>query len=224
LSKRVAIIGAGGFAREVLDIFDASNESGEDNEVLGYIVESQYGLQGEIISDKPILGNLDWFQKNRVHGICAVGAPDTRLRLVSKAKALGVEFCNIIHPSAILTRWIDMGEGVVIGAGCILTNNIKIGSHVHINLSCTIGHDAVIEDFVTLSPGVHVSGKVKICCGSYVGTGANIIDRVNIGEWAIVGAGSTIIEDVPPNTVVVGVPGRVIKVREAGWHLKREVM
>lgn len=224
MSKRVAIIGAGGFAREVLDIFDASNESGEDNEVLGYIVESQYGLQGEIISDKPILGDFDWFQKNRVHGICAVAAPDTRLRLVSKAKALGVEFCKIIHPSAILTRWIDMGEGVVIGAGCILTNNIKIGSHVHINLSCTIGHDAVIEDFVTLSPGVHVSGKVIICCGSYVGTGANIIDRVKIGEWATVGAGSTIIEDVPPNTVVVGVPGRVIKVREAGWHLKREVM
>lgn len=224
LGTKVAIIGAGGHAREVLDIFEASNESGENHEVLGYIVDSEYGIQGEMINDKPILGDFDWFGRNKVHAICAVGAPDVRFYLVSKAERFGVEFCNIIHPSVKLTRWVDIGEGVVIAAGSILTNKIRIGNHVHINIGCTISHDAILEDFVTLSPGVHVSGKVKISRGSCIGTGTNVVDRIKIGEWSTVGAGSTIVEDVPPNTVVVGVPGRVIKVHEPGWHSRRKIM
>ena len=89
---------------------------------------------------------------------------------------------------------------------------------MHLNLDCTIGHDVVMADFVTLAPGVHVSGWVTLEEGCYVGTGANIIERNTIGAWSIVGAGSTIIRDVPKNTTVVGTPGNVIKTREDGWQ------
>jgi sugar O-acyltransferase (sialic acid O-acetyltransferase NeuD family) len=222
MTKKIVILGAGGFAREVLDIFDACNEVRQDYEVLGYIVESQYGSIGTLINDRPILGDFDWFAENteEVYAICGVGAPETRLRLVRRAQELGTRFCSIVHPSALLTRWVSMGEGVVIAAGCILTNRIRIGNHVQLNLDCTIGHDAILDDFVTLAPGVHVSGKVKVSAGCYVGTGANIINTVQLGEWSIVGAGSTILKDVPPNTTAVGVPARVIIAREVGWHLK----
>jgi acetyltransferase EpsM len=77
----------------------------------------------------------------------------------------------------------------------------------------------VVEDFVTLAPGVHVSGNVNLGEGCYVGTGANIIEKIRLGAWSTVGAGSTIVDDVPPNTTVVGCPGKVIKTREQGWHL-----
>jgi acetyltransferase EpsM len=80
----------------------------------------------------------------------------------------------------------------------------------------------VFEDFVTLAPGVHISGNVTLSQGCNVGTGANILEKINVGSWSTVGAGSTIVRDVPSNTTVVGVPGRVIKKREGGWHLNHE--
>jgi len=218
--QQVAIIGAGGFAREVLDIFEAHNGIKPTFDVIGYIVDPQYGTPGTCINDKPILGGFDWLaeHKNDVETICGVGKGELRMRVVRRAQEIGVHFCTIVHPTATLTRWVTLGKGTVITAGCILTNQIQIGEHVHINLDCTIGHDVVIEDFVTLAPGVHVSGNAILREGCYIGTGANIVDRIEIGAWSIVGAGSTVTTDVPKNTTAVGVPCKVIKVRPDGWH------
>jgi len=222
--RPVVIIGAGGFAREVHDVIDAVNEEKPQYEVLGYIVDPQYGSPGTVINEKPILGGFDWLSKRSedIVAICGVGPSHHRYNLVKRAEAVGCRFFSVVHPTAVLTQWIQLGQGVVITAGCILTNQIRIGNHVHVNLDCTVGHDALLEDFVTLAPGVHVSGKVVLGTGCYVGTGANIIDKLHIGEWSIIGAGSTVVRDVPPNTTVVGVPGKVIKTHEPGWHLGYE--
>ena len=224
LQKKVVIIGAGGFGREVLDIFDALNQKKNQVEVLGFIVQEQYGKVGTVVNGKPILGDFDWLEANysQVEVLCSVGAPHHRIRLIRRAKEIGCKFINLIHPNAIMTRWITLGEGVVITAGCILTNNILIGNHVHINLGCTVGHDVVIKDYVTLSPGVHISGNIEIGEGCYVGTGTNTIEKLNIGEWSIIGAGSTIVREVSPNTTVVGVPGKVIKIMEQGWQVNEK--
>jgi len=218
----IVIIGAGRFAREVLDVFDAVNNIRPIFDIIGYIVDPQYGTVGTYINDKPILGGFDWLteHKDDVQTICGVSEPAVRRHLIDRAQKIGVPFVSIVHPSTILTRWVTVGKGVVLTAGCIFTNQIRIGNHVHINLDCTIGHDVVIEDFVTLAPGVHVSGNVTLRQGCYIGTGANIIDKIEIGAWSIVGAGSTIVKDVPKNTTVVGVPGKVIKTRPDGWQLE----
>ncbi|MGH7625559.1 MAG: hypothetical protein ACREOJ_09600 [Gemmatimonadaceae bacterium] len=112
-----------------------------------------------------------------------------------------------------MSRFVELGEGTIVCAGCILTVNIAIGRHVHLNLDCTIGHDAVLEDFVTLAPGVHVSGCVKIERGAYLGTGAVVINGTQVrplvvGAGAIVGAGAVVTKNVSPGVTVVGVPAR----------------
>jgi sugar O-acyltransferase (sialic acid O-acetyltransferase NeuD family) len=223
MMQKIVIIGAGGFSQDVLDILDACNWIKPQYEILGYIVESKYGEPGTEVNGFPILGDFDWFGRYQ-HKVCAistVGAAEVRFHLVKRASELGVPFCNVVHPTAILTRHLSIGEDVVLAAGCIIAFKTRIGNHVHVNLDCTIGHDVILEDFVTLAPGVHVSGNVTIAMGAQIGTGANIIEKVDIGEWSVIGAGSTIVRDVPPNTTVVGVPGKVIKTREAGWHMKR---
>jgi sugar O-acyltransferase (sialic acid O-acetyltransferase NeuD family) len=219
--RAVAIIGAGGHGREVLDIIDAVNEDKLTYDVLGYIVDPEYGSPGTIINEKPILGGFEWLSKRSkdVMVICGVGPCHHRYQLVKRAEAAGCNFFSVIHPKAILTRWIQLGRGVVITAGCILTNQIKIGDHVHVNLDCTIAHDAQIKPFVTLAPGVNISGNVTINEGVYVGTGAKIIEKIEIGEWSVIGAGSIVVKDVPANTTAVGVPAKVIKERERGWYL-----
>jgi sugar O-acyltransferase (sialic acid O-acetyltransferase NeuD family) len=222
-SRKVVIIGAGGFGRELLDVFDACNQDKNQYDVLGFIVQKEYAQPGSIVNDRPILGDFDWLEKHsrNVYAICGVGDPHHKRRLTKIAADLSVRFCpSVIHPLACKSRWVELGDGSVITAGCILTTQIKIGEHVHVNLDCTIGHDTTICDYATVAPGVHVSGKVLLGEGCYIGTGANIIEKLNIGEWSVVGAGSAIVKDVPANTTVVGVPGKIIKEREVGWHLK----
>ena len=215
MRQRFVIIGAGGFAREVLDIFEACQSAGQNMEVLGYLVETQYGQPGSIVNNKKIIGNVNWLKTNStiVKVISGVGDPLLRKKLVSIASNYETCFGNIIHPSAILSRYVMLGEDVVITAGCILTNQIRIGDHVHINLSCTVGHDCVLKDYATLAPGVNVSGKVTIREGAYLGTGAKILPGITIGKWSVIGAGCVVINDVPPYATVVGVPGRIIKVQ-----------
>lgn len=216
----IALIGAGGAARDILDIVDAINLSKPTFEMVGYIVDSQYGEAGTIINDKPILGDLSWLQQNPdVQLLGGVGEPELRRKVIQRAQQYHAKFCTLIHPSVICTKWIEIGHGTIIAAGCILTNQIRIGNHAHLNIDTTVAHDCVIEDYVTISPGVHCSGNVSIGEGSFIGTGANIIEKRNIGSWATVGAGSAIIKDVPNNSTVVGVPGKVIKTKHEGWYL-----
>jgi len=218
--QRVVILGAGGFAREVLDIFLACNAISSQYDILGFIDENP-AMHGKELNGYPVLGDFRWFEsvdKTSLRVICAVGNPVVRHKMVQKAINIGLEFCNVIHPTAIITPFVTLGMGVVITAGCIFTNQIIVGNHVHVNLDCTIGHDCIIEDFCTLAPGVHVSGNVHIKSGCEIGTGAVILQGITIGEWSIVGAGAVVTKDIPPNTTSVGVPARVIKEREPGWH------
>lgn len=219
--QRVVILGAGGLAREVLDILLAVNALKQEYEILGFIDENPMN-HGKELNGFPVLGDFTWFKtidSRSVRVVCAVGNPVARRKVVLKALSQGLEFCDsIIHPTAVVTPFVTFGKGVVIAAGCIFTNQIKIGNYVYINLDCTIGHDSVIGDYCNINPGVHISGNVRIETGCDIGTGAVIIQGITIGEWSIVGAGAVVVDNIPANVTAVGVPAKVIKTREEGWY------
>ncbi len=54
--------------------------------------------------------------------------------------------------------------------------------------------------------------------GCYPGIGSSVIERVTAGGWAIVGGGACVTRDLPGNVTAVGVPARVVKIKEQGWH------
>jgi sugar O-acyltransferase (sialic acid O-acetyltransferase NeuD family) len=218
--RDLVIIGAGGFGREVLDVVDAINEEKPTFNMVGFLVEAAYFEKGQAVNEVPVLGDLDWLKgrADSVSFVVGTGDPATRQRLAEHARSLGVGGAVLVHPQAIVTRWVKMGEGTIVTAGCVLTNNIELGEHVHVNLDCTIGHDVVIGSFTTLSPGVHVSGSVTTGEGTFVGTGVNIVEKVALGEWCRVGAGSTVIKDVPADSTAIGVPAVVVRQRDPGWQ------
>lgn len=222
----VVIIGTGGFAREVQDVirncnyneFGVLKEVAEYN-LLGFI--DDFTAKGTVLNDLPVLGNFDWFQTPEAKSVQAtvgIGAPEVRRKLVKRLENLGVEFFSVIDPSTICSPFVTFGKGVVVTPGCVLTNNIKIGNHVHINLNSTVGHDAVMEDFTTTAPGVHINGNNLIREGAYLGTGVNCVEKITVGEWSIIGAGAAVVSDIPSNVTAVGCPAKVIKTREKGWY------
>jgi sugar O-acyltransferase (sialic acid O-acetyltransferase NeuD family) len=208
----LVILGGGGFAREVLWLCEEVNQEEHRWNLLGFIDEAP-GSQGTLLCDLPVLGDFGWFE-GRGAGlavICGVGGNSTRRRFVQMAHALGLAFATAIHPTVRRSRFVEIAEGCVICAGTVLTTQVRVGAHVNLNLNCTIGHDAVIEDFCNLSPGVHVSGFVHLEEGVDVGTGAVILPGKRIGRRSTLGAGSVVAKDVPPLSLAVGVPAKVIK-------------
>jgi serine O-acetyltransferase len=100
-----------------------------------------------------------------------------------------------IHPAARLGRglFIDHGMGVVIG------ETAEVGENVTLLQGVTLGGTSLKREKRHPTLGNNV----------VVGTGAAVIGAITIGDGTRIGAGSVVVRDVPPNAVVVGVPGRV---------------
>ena len=111
-----------------------------------------------------------------------------------------------IHPGATIGRrfFIDHGSGVVIGE------------------TSEIGDDVLLYQGVTLGGTGHERGKRHPTLGNrvVVGTGAKILGNIRIGDNVKVGAGSVVVHPVPDNSTVVGIPGRVVRVRPEGGVLE----
>ncbi len=107
-----------------------------------------------------------------------------------------------IHPGATIGQrvFIDHGMGVVIGE------------------TAEVGDDCLIYKGVVLG-GVHLEKKKRhptLEKGVVVGSNACILGAITIGEHSRIGSGSVVVENVPPNSTVVGIPGKVIKKQTTG--------
>jgi sugar O-acyltransferase (sialic acid O-acetyltransferase NeuD family) len=212
----IHILGAGGFGREVLNIFV---DLGRGQDIAGFIEEDcecpGRTVNGITVQDVTVLKDLN---RDSVQLVCAIGTP-LRKRLIENLKDSGFSFETVVHPSVTSSRWVQLGKGVIICAGSILTSQIDVGDHVIVNLACTIGHDVTIGRFTTISPGAHISGRVSIGDECFIGTGVSIVDRVRIGNRVYIGAGAVITRDIPDGVLAVGVPAKPIRILDDDqWH------
>src|SRR5690348_7960340 len=209
----VVIIGAGGTGREVCWIFEESNDVKPQWNLLGFVDDNRE-LHASQRCDLPVLGGFDWLATNakkNLKVICAVGSPHARKTLTDRASDIGLSFCTAIHPSVQMSRWVEVGSGSIIEAGCVLTTQVTVGPHTLLNTNCTVGHDAQIGPFCCINPGCHISGAVRIGEGVELGAGSVVIQCRTVGHWSVIGAGAVVISDIPPGVTAIGVPCRVIK-------------
>jgi sugar O-acyltransferase (sialic acid O-acetyltransferase NeuD family) len=208
----IVIIGAGGFAREVEWLIEDINSKKHLWNFIGYIDENLEN-KGKLLNGYEILGDFNDLKvgNSEIFYVCAVGDTMSRKGLSEKAQSIGLKPAILIHPSVMISKHVEIGEGTIICCSNIITVNIAIGKHVIINLDCTVGHDAVIKDYVTILPSVNVSGAVTLSEGTNIGTGTAIIQGKKIGINSIIGAGSVVVKDIPDNCTAVGVPAKVVK-------------
>ncbi len=211
----LVIIGAGPHAREIGDIVDAINAVAPRYQLLGHVVDPEFGAPGDDAGGRPIIGGFDQLRAGRL-AVCGIGNTDDRRRAARRAPA--VEFPPLVHPHAVVPSHLTPGPGTVIAAGCVLTREIRIGAHVHLNIGCTVNHECDLGDFCYIAPGVHLAGRVAVGEGCWVGIGASVLEGRSLGAWSCIGAGAAVIDDVPANATAAGVPARVISTRPAGWQ------
>ena len=210
--KKIAIIGAGGFGREVKTLIDNINIVNPTYQFVGFYDD---GFEKDsLVNGYPVLGGVE--DVNAVDVALAIaiaiGDPKTKFSLFSKIKNEHVYFPTLIHPNVLISNdFVEIGYGCIICAGCIITCNIKIEDFVILNLMCTVGHDTTISSFSSFMPSVNISGEVVIHEGVYVGTGAKIINQLEIGKQTIIGAGAVVSKTLPANCTAVGIPAKPIK-------------
>jgi sugar O-acyltransferase (sialic acid O-acetyltransferase NeuD family) len=201
------IVGAKGFAKEVLEICHQLNKL--DN--LVFFDDVNNDVPKKLYDKFPVLKSKEevskYFKSVDMNFTIGIGNPCLRKELCITFEALGGIYTSVISPFTTIGHYGNrIGEGTNIMTGTVVTNDIIIGIGVLINLNCTIGHDTIIGDFVEISPGVHISGNCKIGSFSIIGTNATVLPKISIGQNVIVGAGSVVTKDVPDNCLVVGIP------------------
>lgn len=205
--SEIFIFGAGGFGREVAWL---ARECYGAKATLAFIVDDSRFLSPPIHDiEVKLLEELDACHSGLF--VVALGAPRDREAIASKIMRHGYRAATLIHPSVLRSESVVFGPGCIICANSVLTCDINVGAHVHINLACTVGHDVEIGDFSTLSPGVNVSGNVKIGERVFVGSNVCIINGSStrpliIGNDAVIAAGACVTKDVLPGSMVAGVP------------------
>lgn len=104
--------------------------------------------------------------------------------------------------SCYLPHSVQIGRNLILGYG---------GLGVVIHQRCIIGNNCHIDQNVTLGGTSKKYGVPILGDNVYVGAGAKILGPVTIGNDVVIGANAVIIKDIPSNSLVVGVPGKIIK-------------
>jgi len=207
--KNYCIVGASGFARETLTcLIDAVAPSHRKIEEIATFMVLDKDFDEPEIMGIPVM-KQSTFEPEKFEVVVAIGDPKLRRKVVTE---LPPETCytTIIHPSAIISRWVQIGKGSIVTAGTILTCNITIGAHAHLNLHSTIGHDCVIGDYFTAAPAVNISGNCLFGDCVNMGTNSSVRQGLRICDNVTVGMGGVVTKDIDNAGVYVGNPVRLL--------------
>lgn len=210
--KKIIIVGAGGFGRELLQWIKDINAQSKDGgvwEIVGFIDDDLHALDGVEV-DYPIVGTIrEWQPKDDEVFALAMGSPAVKRKVVDLLKARGAQFATVVHPTAQLSPFAHYGEGLVMFPYSKLSCNTTVGDFVTL-LSSPIGHDNEIGDFTVISGGCNVLRNVKIGKDVFLAAGVCVAQDVVVGDGAYLGLGSVVVRDVAPHTKVFGNPARVV--------------
>jgi carbonic anhydrase/acetyltransferase-like protein (isoleucine patch superfamily) len=138
-----------------------------------------------------------------------------------------------VAATATVVGWVQIQKGASIWYGAVVRGDverIEIGAHTNIQDGAILhgdpGTPTVLEEYVTIGHRAVVH-SAYVEQGSLIGIGAIVLDKVRVGSGSIVGAGSVVTKDVPPRSLVVGIPAKVVRqvseteVTELIEHAKR---
>lgn len=200
MKKNILLYGASGHSKVICSVLES----------MGLSVDAIFDDNQNILklNQYKVLNKYDAKYNSVFPLIISIGNNQTRKNI---SQIIKHNFSIAIHKSVILDSTSRINVGSVIMHNSTIQRDTVIGKHCIVNTNSTIDHDCELKDFVHISPSATLCGNVFIGEGTHVGAGATVIPNIKIGKWCVIGAGAVITKDIPDYSLVVGVPGKIIK-------------
>lgn len=207
------IVGAGGLGREVHGwlndwIHRSPAARNEAFRIKGFLSNNADDLRGFDME----VGILDDPESYTVEAddrfVLAIGTIEVKKRIANRLKEKGARFLTLIHPTAVIAGTSTIGEGVVICPFATVSADVTLGDFTLLNFYASCGHDAKVGRHCIFSPYATVNGSVILEDEVFLGTHATVVARKRVGYRSQISANSLAASDVPPCTLVQGVPGK----------------
>lgn len=207
--RRIIIAGAGGFGREVLQW---ARETWPDRSALmeGFLSDDPRRLDGfstgvgilsTVVDYRPAIGD---------YLLLGIGVPYSRRRVGDRLQACGARFLTLVHPRAVVASSATIGEGSIVCPLAVVSDAATLGRHVLVNYHASLGHDAVAGEYAVLSPYATLGGGARIEEETFLGLHASVGPGIRVSSRTKVSANSCVLSDTPPDSLVYGVPGRIV--------------
>ena len=197
MSKKIAIIGAGGHGKVVGEIA-LLNE---------YKLIHFFDDQASKIKEFPfkLIDTLNYLEKSLKDYsdfFVAIGNNQKRSIMIEWLRSRKMNIVSLTHPSATISKFSSLGKGTCIMANVVINAGTLIKDGVIINTSASIDHDCLIADFCHISPNCSISGGVRIGKFSHLGTGTSVHPGIDIGKNVKSGIGSKIFKNTLDNSIL----------------------
>ncbi len=205
------LAGSGGHARELYDLVSSMKPAGqlfsfEETETVNAL---KWGSAVVKLTGVEALNKQLAVEKQFA---LAAGNPFLREKFFQLFIEAGGEPESIIADTAVISKLnVELGVALNIMHFVFISNNVKIGKGVLLNTGCRIHHDCIIGEFSEISPNATVTGNCVIGKKCSIGASATILPGIKIGDHVIVGAGAVVTKNIESNSVVTGVPAKLIR-------------
>lgn len=212
--KKLFIIGARGFGREVYMTAIESHGFKTEFTVAGFLDDNDHALDG-IEGYPPIIDSVESYEPRQQDVfICALGDVKAKQKYCDIILKKRGEFFSLIHNSVSVLPSSKIGKGCIIMKSVSLSSNVQIGDFVSIMTQSVIGHDVKIGTGSHVGPFSFMGGKSTAEENVQLYVRSTILPKIKIGKNSVVGAGSVVLKDIEEETTVFGNPARMIQNRK----------
>lgn len=211
----LVLVGAGGFAREAVEVVAAINAVAPTWDLRGF-ADDDTRRHGECVKGLPVLGSPAAVSTElpQARLLVCCGSPRdwaVRRRLVERLGVEDARYAVLVHPGAHVAPSVEVGSGSVVLASAVATADASVGRHVIVMPHVVITHDDEVGAFSTLAARAALAGGVVLEEEVYLGAGALVGEGVRVGRRSLVGMGAVVRHDVPAGEVWVGNPARKLR-------------
>lgn len=171
MSKRLLILGAGGYGRTVAEAAFMTQEW-----VIVHFLDDAY-VEGDAANIVDNLDQIEALAANYDGVLCAIGNNKIRVLALKRLMSIGVIPATVIHPRAYVSPRASVGVGTTVMAGAVIGPNARVGQGCILNANATADHDSVMHDYAHLGVGVAIAGSAVLEEGAWlqVGRSAGVI-------------------------------------------------
>lgn len=207
--KKLLIVGAGGFGRELYAWASQHPDCGRAWTLAGFLDDNLEALApfGGFAPVHALAGHKPTSDNVYLAGL---GMPALKEKFIAPLVAGGAEFLTFVHPQALVGGRVKLGKGVVVCPGSILSVDIEVGDFAMVNLNCTVGHDVRIGPWTSVSAQCDITGGATVGKACFFGSRATIIPGKSVGDRTVIAAGAVVMTHLPPDVLAAGNPARVI--------------